>query len=77
MKGIICGNRCDDGKHDNTPCDGDNAMIGTLLKNQFHSKDHANESVPFTVYMIHILFCDVLDGRFRTTPNIIMAIYLG
>ena len=52
-------------------------MIGTLLKNQFHSKDHANESVPFTVYMIHILFCDVLDGRFRTTPNIIMAIYLG
>ena len=29
MKGIICGNRCDDGEHDNQPCDADDAATTT------------------------------------------------
>ncbi len=31
MKGIICGDRCDDGEHDNQPCDADDAATTTTM----------------------------------------------
>ena len=65
MKGIICGDRCDDGEHNNQPCDDNNAAMTTMATKKISKiadkLDKVNES--FTVNMYDNGFMIEIGGR--------------